>query len=71
MYELKDLIIPYSIPNITIKNIVTNENITLYAVSSNGETVVVGPIKNQYDRDWARQCWEITKDELLNNYTIL
>lgn len=70
MCELKNMITPYSIPNITIKNIHTRENVKLYAVSSNGESVVVGPIKNENNRDWMRYCWEMPTEELLKNYTI-
>ncbi|MBW4083544.1 hypothetical protein [Paenibacillus sp. S150] len=70
MGNLKEFIVPYSIPNIIIMNISTKKKIILYAVSSSGRSVVVGPVESEYDRGWLNRCWEISKEELLENYSL-
>lgn len=70
MNEFDKLIIPYTVPNITIVNKLTGEESVLYAVDSKGENVLIGSGQRENTKYWFKTCEIVTKEMILENYRV-
>lgn len=71
MSKLNRLIVPYSVPNVIVERKIDGEKIKFYAVSSDGERVILGPVENKSNKDWMKYCWDLTKADFLENYYLI
>ncbi|MGR6764621.1 hypothetical protein [Paenibacillus polymyxa] len=70
MSKLEKLIVPYSVPNVVITHKKTGERRVFYAVSSNGDIALIGPMEKDTNKEWINQCKSISKSELLKTYNL-
>ncbi|MEC0127160.1 hypothetical protein [Paenibacillus pabuli] len=70
MSELEKLLVPYAVPNITIVSKLNGEEFLLYAVDSDGESVLISNIKRNASKDWFKTCELVTKKMLLEKYRL-
>ncbi|MFK4472601.1 hypothetical protein ABH897_002325 [Paenibacillus sp. RC73] len=70
MNKLEKLIVPYSVPNVVLVHKRTGKKKILYAVSSNGDTVLIGPIEKGTNEEWINRCMSIPKRELIESYDL-
>ncbi|WP_036701144.1 hypothetical protein [Paenibacillus sp. FSL R7-269] len=67
MSKLEKLFVSYSVPRVVITHKKTGTKEILYAVSSNGDTAIIGKIGEQ-SSDWINHCREVSKIEIINEY---
>ncbi|MDG0053098.1 hypothetical protein MMB75_05345 [Paenibacillus sp. P2(2022)] len=70
MNELEKLIVSYSVPNVIVVHKRTGKRKILYAVSSNGDTILIGPMEKDTDEGWINRCKIMSKNELLETYVL-
>jgi hypothetical protein len=70
MYKLKDYVKADSVPNIVVKQKETGQKVVFFAVHSDDDSVLLGPIEGRNLRDWSNKCWVISKKDLLENFIL-
>lgn len=68
MKNFENLLVPGAVINVKITNILTKEQLILFAVDLDGHSVLVGPVTGRKEQDWFDKCWILDKQQILNEY---
>lgn len=58
------------VPNVVVRNKITNQRVILFAVHFNNELVLLGPVANRDRKDWLEKCWVLDKAKFKRNYEL-